>query len=284
MGRNRKWVLEDSIQDAVWEDHLARASSTLGPLGKAAQSVSRCQSQEGFEVEGFSHDASAKSQCAESCAHPATTISSSESSRGACGSSRQDPKVAGCTQRVGRCQHGRERESGEVFATCTSSSRGASRLRTDHLHAEICRAGKEETGFRRGRQFPLLSRAGTRVWKHWSNGHANGHARGSVQRRPCAGLELSAWVEDRQKDVQEALRTGDHSRVVELSPMLTNGAERTVEMTRQEISNEFRSRTAPGEGRFGTSLGERTFRCTARYGHRGTRVGGLTRRLRRVCG
>ena len=43
------------------EDYFARASSTLGPLGKGAQSVSRCQSQEGVEVEGYSHDASAHS-------------------------------------------------------------------------------------------------------------------------------------------------------------------------------------------------------------------------------
>ena len=39
------------------EDHFARASSTPGPLGKGAQSISRCQSQEGVEVEGHSHDA-----------------------------------------------------------------------------------------------------------------------------------------------------------------------------------------------------------------------------------
>ena len=43
----------------------------------------------------------------------------------------------------------------------------------------------------------------------------------------------------------------DHSRVVKLSLMLTKGAERMVEMTRQDISDdEFGSRGAPGEGRF----------------------------------
>ena len=63
--------------------------------------------------------------------------------------------------------------------------------------------------------------------------------------------ELSAWMEDRQADVQEALLQGDHSRVIELSSMLTKGAERMVEMTRLDISDdEFRSRAAPGEGRF----------------------------------
>ena len=57
--------------------------------------------------------------------------------------------------------------------------------------------------------------------------------------------------DDRQKDVQEALSTGDDNRVVELSSMLIKGAERMVEMSRLETSNdEFRSRTAPEEGRF----------------------------------
>ena len=68
---------------------------------------------------------------------------------------------------------------------------------------------------------------------------------------PGFPAELSVWMEDRQKDLQEALSTGDHSRAVTLSLMLTKGAERMVEMTRQDISDdEFRSRAAPGEGRF----------------------------------
>ena len=68
---------------------------------------------------------------------------------------------------------------------------------------------------------------------------------------PGFPAELSVWMEGRQKDLQEALSTGDHSRAVTLSQMLTKVAERTVEMTRQDISDdEFRSRAAPGEGRF----------------------------------
>ena len=63
--------------------------------------------------------------------------------------------------------------------------------------------------------------------------------------------ELSAWMEDRQADVQEALLQGNHSRVIEWSSMLTKGAERMVEMTRLDISDdEFRLRAAPGEGHF----------------------------------
>ena len=58
-------------------------------------------------------------------------------------------------------------------------------------------------------------------------------------------------MEDRQADVQEALFQGNHNRVIELSSMLTKGAERMVEMTCLDISDdEFRSRAAPGEGRF----------------------------------
>ena len=50
--------------------------------------------------------------------------------------------------------------------------------------------------------------------------------------------ELSIWMEGRQKDLQEALSMGDHSRAVTLSLMLMKGAERMVEMTRQDISND----------------------------------------------
>ena len=43
----------------------------------------------------------------------------------------------------------------------------------------------------------------------------------------------------------------EHSQVIELSSMLTKGAERMVEMIRPDISDdEFRSRAAPGEGWF----------------------------------
>ena len=58
--------------------------------------------------------------------------------------------------------------------------------------------------------------------------------------------ELSTWMEDRQRDVQEALSKGDHIRVAELSAMITKGAKRMVEMIRQDISDdEFRSREPP---------------------------------------
>ena len=59
---------------------------------------------------------------------------------------------------------------------------------------------------------------------------------------PGFATELSVWMEGRQKDLQEALSTGDHSRAVTLSLMLSKGAERMVDMTRQDISDdEFRT-------------------------------------------
>ena len=56
--------------------------------------------------------------------------------------------------------------------------------------------------------------------------------------------ELSVWMEDREKDLEEVVSTGDHSRFVVWSSMLH------VRDDRQEFSDEYRSRTAPGQGRF----------------------------------
>ena len=147
MGRNRKWVLEDKIQDAVWEIILRGPRPPL--VFYSAQSVNRCQSEEGFE--------DSVTMCQPKANAPKIVPIQSQRSV------RQSPPEAhaaahGKIQRFGRCRHGREREFGEVSAKCTSSSRGA-RLRTDHFHAGISRVGTEETGCR----FSLLSRAGTRV-------------------------------------------------------------------------------------------------------------------------
>ena len=86
------------------ENNFARASSTLGEVGEAAQRVSRCQHrqcqegpEEGDEVQGCI-------QVSESCARPATNPSIS--SGDARGSSSQGPTVASRTQCVGRCRCG----------------------------------------------------------------------------------------------------------------------------------------------------------------------------------
>ena len=81
------------------EDQFATGSYTLGMLGEGEQSVSRCQFQEGIEVEGHSLDASGESQFAKSCcALSATTISSSsrpnaQSSVGKCWPNVSDSSV-----------------------------------------------------------------------------------------------------------------------------------------------------------------------------------------------
>ena len=168
--------------------------------------------------------------------------------------------------------------------------RSATHLRADHIDAGIHRAGEEEIGCRRGgssdccqkperesrsigtggkvsrsyryRGAPLqvhLADAETELVRlraqvaelQVSTRVERPRVRVSPAEMPWIPGEFSAWMADRQKDMQEALNTGDHSRVIELSSMLTVGAERMVEMTRPEISDdEFRSRTAPGEGRF----------------------------------
>ena len=64
--------------------------------------------------------------------------------------------------------------------------------------------------------------------------------------------ELAAWMDNRQVELQEALSNDNHIRALELSSKLAKGAERMIEMTRQTDipDEEFRSRSAPGEGRF----------------------------------
>ena len=95
---------------------------------------------------------------------------------------------------------------------------------------------------------------------------------------PGFPTELSVWMEGRQKDLQAALSTGDHSRVVTWSMMLTKGAERMVEMTRQDIlDDEFRSRAAPGRVGSPTIDGRTHSRCLARYGLRGAHPGPVSR-------
>ena len=102
--------------------------------------------------------------------------------------------------------------------------------------------------------------------------------------------EFSAWMEDSQKDLEVAVSAGDHSRVVVLSSMLTQGAERMVEMTRQ---GTFRRRVSVSHSPWRGAVCTFTEgRCAHRgviagYGHRGTRGGeaahpGPSRRLRRV--
>ena len=65
---------------------------------------------------------------------------------------------------------------------------------------------------------------------------------GPVAKRPCRSAqghvpggaipaELSAWLEERHADLHDALVNGDNGRVLELTSLLSEGAERLVELT-----------------------------------------------------
>ena len=113
MGRNRKGFSTSKTpcgEGLVHPRSGGRSSAASQPEGF----------EEGCEVEGFSPGAT-ESQCAESCANPAK-IKPSVSSRGARSSSSQGPTVAGRDQRIGRCRHDPEGES------------GASRVGADHFY------------------------------------------------------------------------------------------------------------------------------------------------------
>ena len=64
---------------------------------------------------------------------------------------------------------------------------------------------------------------------------------GPVAKRPCRSAqgrvpggaipaELSAWLEERHADLHDALVNGDNGRVLELTSLLSEGAERLVEL------------------------------------------------------
>ena len=73
---------------------------------------------------------------------------------------------------------------------------------------------------------------------------------------PLAGFRQSLLLgNDRQAKLRSALSSGDHVLTLEFSSKLAKGAERLVEMTRQHFSDEeFRCRSAPGEGRLALFL------------------------------
>ena len=286
MGKNRKWVLEDSIQDAVWKTHFARASFTLGPLGKGAQSVSRCQSQEGVEVEGHRGDASGEMPVRQKL----------------CPLSHNDQFVKvhqrcmrQLTPRSQGCRHGRERESCEVSATCASSR--SSRRRDSS-------SGRGRDWLPQRRQFRLLSRTGTRVSKHWHRGKSvsrspfagpvadaetelarlraqvaelQGSTRGVERPRarvspaemPCLiPAELSAWMEDQSEG---HAGSPQHGR-----PQSSHRVEFDVDNEsraygRNDQAGNFRRRVSVSHSPWRGAV--RTLLSTARYGHRGTRVG-----------
>ena len=264
------------------EDHFARASSTLCPLGETPKSVSRCQPhQERCEGQGFSPDT--QSRCAKSCAHTDAT-SSSVSSRGPRGSSRQDLVQAAISaledadvvekENLAKALQRAQAQavvSEQIISTQGFMNRERKRLAAaeEALIAAVKNRDERLEALAQGEKRlqelqsqekspfsgPVADAEAELVRLRAQVAEIQGRAEMSVvsviPADAMPGFPAEPWMEDRQKDLQEALSTGDHSRVVKLSLMLTKGAERMVEMTRQDISDdEFRSRAAPGEGRF----------------------------------
>ena len=54
--------------------------------------------------------------------------------------------------------------------------------------------------------------------------------------RAVIPAELSAWLEERHADLQDALVTGDNNRILELTTKLSEGAERMIEMVGGMVS------------------------------------------------
>ena len=292
MGRNRKWVLEDSIQDAVWKTILRgprppsvrwekdrNQSAVANPKkelkwkdtgakrqGNASSpkvvpsQPQRSVRQSPPEVHAAAHAKIARLQAAISALGDADTAEK-ESLVKSLQRAQAQAVVPPISEQIISTQGFIERERKRLIAaeeavqiavknrdeSLEALAQGEKRLEELQIQQRSPFAGPvadAETELVRLRAQVAELQGSTRVERP--------RVRVSPSEMPCLiPAELSAWMADRQKDMQEALNTGDHSRVIELSSMLTVGAERMVEMTRPEISDdEFRSRTAPGEGRF----------------------------------
>ena len=95
-------------------------------LGEGAQSVSQPANPKN-EVEGHRSDASGQCQFAQSCASSATTISTSESTRGACGNSRKIARLRDMAEKeslVKSLQRGHVWEKRDILAETTIEKGG----------------------------------------------------------------------------------------------------------------------------------------------------------------
>ena len=229
MGRNHKWVLEDSIQDAVWKTLLRgpRPPSVRWEKERNQSTVANPKKELKWKDTGATRQGNARSP----------KVVPSQPQR----SVRQSPPE------VYAAAHGRGRDWLPQRTRLSKHWHRGKSVSRSYRHS---RGALLQVQWQTPRPNWFVSE---RKWQNCKGPReSNDHVvKVSPAEMPCLiPAELSAWMADRQKDMQEALNT-DHSRVIELSSMLTVGAERVVEMTRPEISDdEFRSRTAPGEGRF----------------------------------
>ena len=294
MGRNRKWVLEDSIQDAVWKTILrgprppsvrwekqrsqsAGANSTKKDVKaedsahtrqpkaepkvvepKVVPTRNRLVRQSPPEMYAAVHAKILRLQAAISALGDADVVEIENLAR-ALQRAQAQAVVPPVSEQIISTQGFIERER-KRLATAEEALIVAVKNRDESL-AALAQGEKrlEELQSQEKSPFagPVVDAETELVRLRAQVAELQGRAEVSItsvipaDAMPRVPAELSVWMADRQTDLQEALSTEDHSRVVKLSLMLAKGAERMVEMSLQDISDdEFRSRGAPGEGRF----------------------------------
>ena len=74
---------------------------------------------------------------------------------------------------------------------------------------------------------------------------------GLMEDMPTDAQNLRSWLEDKNLEMRGALDAGDTEAISLLGPLIAKGPDHMRAICRCEISDEeFRSRSAPGEGRF----------------------------------
>ena len=120
MGRNRKWVLEDSIQDAMWQTILRgpRPPSVRWEKQRNQSSAAHPANKKDSKIQPRCNR---KPVCQKLC--QPSLRSNRQSPPGARCSTSQGPTFAGLDQRIGRCRHDREGESGTGHSARAITSR-----------------------------------------------------------------------------------------------------------------------------------------------------------------
>ena len=146
MGRNRRWVLEDSILDAVWKTILR------GPRPPSVKWEKQRSGSAVANTANLRKDSKKETKSKDSAKIPKVVQVQPRSNR-------QSPlethaaaqaKVQAALSVLGRCRCGREGEPGTGPLARTDASRGATHVGTDHFHERIHRPGEETVGCRRG--------------------------------------------------------------------------------------------------------------------------------------
>ena len=279
------------------EDHFARASSTLGPLGEGAQSVSRCKS---------------RSQHVEGCAHPGTEIEVRIERLQAAISALGDADMAEKESLVKYLHHAQAQAVVPPVLEQIASTQGfieRERKRSAAAEEAVLLAVKN-----RDESLEALAQGEKRLEELQSQ-----------QRSPFAGPVDDAETEFarlRAQVASERYRTATHegsgdaqfgsSRALSMDGRESQGFGGSCQHGRPQSGCRFEFHVDTGSRAHARDDRKETFRrrvpvshsswrgavrtllrvahtsrCLARYGHRGTRVGeaahpGPSRRLRRV--